>query len=180
MKETFYLAFLAISITVPASAANWPGWRGPEGTGVSVEKNLPLKWSTNQNVHWRVALPGPGNSSPIVWGNRVFVTQALKSDNRRTVMCFDKASGKLLWQSGVTYSEREQTQQNNPFCSATPVTDGERVIASFGSAGLYCYDFEGKELWHRDLGKMSHPFGTASSPCLGEDLCYAYVGPGEN
>src|SRR6478735_2478099 len=152
------------------SAANWPGWRGPSGTGVSTEENLPVKWSTTENVLWKTELPERGNSSPIVWGDRVFVTQALSGENRRTVMCFDRANGKLLWQSGPTYTEREQTQQSNPYCSATPVTDGERVIASFGSAGLYCYDFAGKELWHRDLGKMNHMFGNASSPMLAGDL----------
>ena len=90
-------------------AANWPAWRGPEGTGVSSDKNLPLKWSDKENVRWRVALPGPGNSSPIVWTNRVFVTQAVEKVNRRTLMCFDRANGKLLWQSGVTYAENEPT-----------------------------------------------------------------------
>jgi outer membrane protein assembly factor BamB len=94
-------------------------------------------------------------------------------------MCFDRADGKPLWQSGAAYSDKEPTQQNNPYCSATPVTDGERVIASFGSAGLYCYDFAGKEVWHRDLGKMSHMFGNASSPILYGDLCILPFGPDE-
>ena len=170
---------LTVLAALTANATNWPGWRGADGTGLSSEKNLPLKWSTNENVRWRVALPGPGNSSPIVWGNRVFVAQAVKDEDRRTIMCLDRANGKLLWQSGVTYTEREQTQQNNPYCSATPVTDGERVVASFGSAGVYCYDFEGKELWHRDLGKMSHIFGNASSPILHGDLCLLNFGPDE-
>jgi outer membrane protein assembly factor BamB len=95
-------------------------------------------------------------------------------------MCFDRADGKLLWQSGAAYSDQEPTQQqSNPYCSATPVTDGERVIASFGSAGLYCYDFAGKEIWHRNLGKMSHMFGNASSPILYGDLCILPFGPDE-
>jgi outer membrane protein assembly factor BamB len=161
------------------NSANWPGWRGPEGTGISRDQNLPLKWRTNENVRWRIDLPGRGNSSPIVWGDRVFVTQAVSVDNRRTVMCFDRASGKLLWQSGVTYTEREPTQRDNPYCSATPVTDGERVIASFGSAGVYCYDFAGKELWHRDHGKMNNGFGNAASPMLAGDLCILNFGPDE-
>src|SRR6185503_6760066 len=174
------LAALILSIPVGAAASNWPGWRGPEGTGVAPDKNLPLKWGTNENVRWRADLPGKGNSSPIVWGERVFVSQAVSGENKRTVMCFDRATGKLLWQSGATYAEREQTQQNNPYCAATPVTDGERVIASFGSAGLYCYDFSGKEIWHRnDFGKMSHMFGNAASPMLVGDLCVLNFGPDE-
>jgi outer membrane protein assembly factor BamB len=182
MKSSFANCF-AVSFTIcaafPSMAANWPGWRGPEGNGVSTDKNLPLDWSATENVRWHINLPGPGNSSPIVWGDRVFVTQAIKDENRRTVMCFDRTTGKSLWQSGVTYTEREPTQQNNPYCAATPVTDGERVIASFGSAGLYCYDFAGKELWHRELGKMSHMFGNASSPILYGDLCIFNFGPDE-
>jgi outer membrane protein assembly factor BamB len=126
-----------------------------------------------------VDLPGPCNSSPIVWGDRVFVAQALDGGSRRTLICLDRADGKLLWQSGTTYNEKEPSQQNNPFCSATPVTDGERVIASFGSAGLYCYDFAGKELWHRELGKMTHMFGNASSPILYGELCLLPFGPDE-
>ncbi|MCY2986771.1 MAG: PQQ-binding-like beta-propeller repeat protein [Planctomycetota bacterium] len=170
---------LTIFTAVAASAADWPTWRGPDGTGVSAEKNLPQTWSTTENVRWRIALPGPGNSSPIVWGNRVFVTQALASENRRTLMCLDRADGKLLWQSGVTYTEQEQTQQSNPYCSASPVTDGKQVIASFGSAGLFCYDFTGQELWHRDFGKMNHIFGNAASPILYGDLCILNFGPDE-
>ena len=160
-------------------AEQWPGWRGPQGNGVTSEKQIPLRWSTNENVRWRVSLPGRGNSSPIVWGDRVFVTQAVSGENRRTVMCFNRTSGELMWQSGVTYTEKEQTQRDNPYCAATPVTDGERVIASFGSAGLYCYDFAGKELWHREFGKMNHAFGNASSPVIHGDLCFFNFGPDE-
>ena len=162
--------------TATLGAANWPGWRG-DGTGVAREKAAPLSWNTNENVKWRTPLPERGNSSPIVWGDRIFVSQAVNADNRRTLMCFDRANGKLLWQSGVTYAEREQTQRDNPYCAATPVTDGERVIVSFGSAGLYCYDLSGKELWHRDLGKMNHMFGNASSPIIAGDLCVFPFGP---
>src|SRR6266849_4258659 len=100
-----------------AGAGNWPEWRGPDGTGVSAEKNLPLKWTTNENVRWRFDLPGPGNSSPIVWGKRVFVAQAVEKENRRTLMCLDRSTGKLLWQSGITYTESDPTQESNPYCS---------------------------------------------------------------
>ena len=168
---------LIISTLTSASAANWPGWRGPDGTGVSSEKNLPLTWTPTANVRWHTDLPERGNGSPVVWGDRVLVPQAV--GDRRTLMCFDRANGKLLWQSGVTYTEREQTQRDNPYCSATPVTDGERIVASFGSAGLFCYDFEGREVWHRDLGKMNHMFGNGSSPVLAGDLCVLNFGPDE-
>jgi outer membrane protein assembly factor BamB/Ca2+-binding EF-hand superfamily protein len=100
-------------------------------------------------------------------------------ENRRTLMCFDRSSGKLLWQSGVNYPEREQTQQSNPYCAGTPATDGKLVFACFGSAGVYAYDFEGKEAWHRDLGKLNHMFGNAVSPVLAGDLCIVNFGPDE-
>ena len=164
----------------PALAGNWPGWRGPNGTGVSTEKNLPTTWSTNENVRWRTELPGPGNSSPIVWENRVFVTQAVKKDDRRTLMCLDRRDGKVLWQSGVTYTNKEATHDSNPYCAGSPVTDGKIVVACFGSAGVYAYDFAGKELWHRDLGKLDHMFGNSISPIFYEDLCILNFGPDAN
>ena len=120
-----------------------------------------------------------GNSTPIIWNDRVFITQAIEKEHRRTLMCFDRKQGTLLWQKGVTYREKETTHETNPQCSASPVTDGDRVVASFGSAGLYCYDMEGKELWRRDLGKQTHIWGNGSSPVIHGDLCYLNFGPGE-
>ena len=165
-----------LTYAAAATAGNWPAWRGPEGMGVATESNLPLRWSTNENVRWRVALPERGNSTPIIWGGRVFVTQAVGA--RRTLMCFDRANGKLLWQQGPAYTEPEPTHETNPLCSASPVTDGERIIAWFGSAGLSCYDLAGKELWHRDLGPQRHIWGWGTSPMLHGDLCILNFGPG--
>lgn len=172
-------AALTLLISLQAYAGDWRAWRGPEGTGVSLEKGLPIKWSETENVRWRVRLPDRGNSTPIVCGDRVFITQAIEKEGKRTVMCFERSSGELLWQKGVTYTEKELTHGTNPYCSASPVTDGERVIASFGSAGLYCYDFDGTELWHRDLGKQEHIWGNAASPVIYGDLCFQNVGPGK-
>jgi outer membrane protein assembly factor BamB len=158
-----------------AQAANWPGFRN-DGHGISSEQKAPVKWSKTENVRWRTPLPEPGNSSPIVWDRKVFVTQAV--GDKRTVMCFDKQTGKLLWQEGVTYSEKEQSHESNPQCSATPVTDGERVVATFGSAGVHSYDLGGKRQWSRDLGKQTHIWGYGSSPIIRGDLCILYFGPG--
>src|SRR5688572_29674969 len=153
-KTTHWLAYILLLVTpMIAWGADWPAWRGPSGIGVSTEVDLPTKWSPTENVRWRIALPEAGNSTPIVWGQRVYVTQAVKE--QRTLMCFDRAEGKLLWQEGVKTGEKEPTHGTNPYCSASPVTDGERVIASYASDGLYCYDFEGKVLWKRtDLGQQ--------------------------
>jgi outer membrane protein assembly factor BamB len=172
-----YLLALQL-ICISASAANWPAWRGPLGTGVCEEKNLPIHWSATNNVKWRVPLPERGNSTPVIWGERIFVTQPV--GERRTLMCFQRADGKLLWQNGVATQEKEPTHGTNPYSSASPVTDGERVIVSFASDGLYCYDFEGKELWRRtDLGKQIHIWGGGSSPMIHGSLCFLNFGPDE-
>lgn len=171
--------FGVVLILDVAQAAHWPSWRGPSGDSVSAEKTVPQQWSATNNVRWRVDLPDRGNSSPVVWGNKVFVTQAIEKEHRRTLMCFDRANGKLLWQSGVTYAEPEDTHETNPYCAASPVTDGERVVVTYASAGVYCYDFNGKEVWRRDLGKQVHSWGNASSPVIHGDICFIYHGPGD-
>jgi outer membrane protein assembly factor BamB len=158
--------WLWAALSASAAAANWPGWRGPNGSGKAAEKNLPLHWGTNENVAWRVPLPDRGNSTPIVWRKRIFLTQAISSRSGRAVMCFDRGNGKLLWQSGVTWTEKEPSSDSNPPCTPSPVTDGQRVIAWFGSAGVYCYNFAGHELWRHDLGQQMHQWGYASSLVL--------------
>ena len=178
MKTQLLLAAVLSTASLTASAANWPAWRGANADGISTEKNLPVKWSKDENVRWRIPLPEAGNSTPVVWGDRIFVTQPV--GDRRTLMCFNRADGQLLWQSGVTTKEKEPTHGTNPFCSASPVTDGERVIVSFASDGLYCYDFSGKELWKRtDLGQQIHIWGGATSPVIHGNLCFLNFGPGE-
>jgi outer membrane protein assembly factor BamB len=177
MTTTIRVSVLLPLLIAVASAANWPAWRGPLGTGICDEKNLPTQWSATENVKWRVALPERGNSTPVVWGERVFVTQPV--GDRRTLMCFHRADGRLLWQAGVATREKEPTHGTNPYCSASPVTDGERVIASFASDGLFCYDFDGKEQWRRtDLGRQIHIWGNGASPVIYGHLCFLNFGPG--
>jgi outer membrane protein assembly factor BamB len=170
---------LGVVVSCSTYAGDWPGWRGPTGYGISTEKNLPVEWNREKNVKWRVPLPDRGNSTPIVLGDRVFVTQAIEKEGWRGLMCFDRKDGKEVWKTGVTYTEKEPTHGTNPYCSASPATDGERVYASYGSAGLYCYDLDGKDLWHRDLGPQIHIWGNAASPVIYGDLCILNVGPGE-
>ncbi|MCC6507590.1 MAG: PQQ-binding-like beta-propeller repeat protein [Pirellulaceae bacterium] len=166
-------------LAVVARCEDWRQWRGPRGDGTSVEKNLPITWSPSANVAWKVALPEPGNSTPIVWGDRIFLTQPVSKENKRLLMCFDRISGKLLWQSGTQWTEADVTHATNPLCSASPVTDGQRVIAWFGSAGLFCYDLDGREIWRRDLGIQKHIWGYGASPVIHGNLCYLNFGPGE-
>ncbi|MBY0524279.1 MAG: PQQ-binding-like beta-propeller repeat protein [Gemmataceae bacterium] len=163
-----------------AFADPWPAWRGPTGDGRCAEKNLPTHWSATENVRWKTPLPGPGNSTPVVWGERIFLTQATDRGRVRSVLCFGRGDGKLLWQRDTEYKDKEPSHlESNPYCSASPVTDGERVIASFGSAGLVCYDFAGKLLWKKDVGKLTHLWGNASSPVLYGELVILWCGPGE-
>ncbi len=171
------LAALVICCSI-GRADNWPAWRGPTGQGFCEEKNFPLKWSDKDNVKWKVPLANQGNSSPVVWGDKIFVTQANKGGSERSILCFARADGKLLWQKTVAYAEKEKNWNESWYCNASPTTDGERVIACFGSAGLYCYDFDGKELWKRtDLGKWEHQFGNGASPVLYGDTVIMWCGP---
>ena len=161
------------------NALVWPAWRGDlEGSGRTSEKRLPVQWSRTENVRWNVPLPERGNSTPVVWGDHVFVTQPIAAEHLRTLMCFHRADGRLLWQAKVQYDLPEKSHPQNPYCSASPATDGERVIVEYGSAGVYCYDFKGKELWRRDLGKLNHIWGYSSSPVIYGNLCILYHGPG--
>ena len=135
MKWFFSVCFTTLLCGV-AFSANWPSWRGSlAGSGITSETGLPLEWGKEKNVRWRVELPDRGNSTPVVWGDKIFVTQPIEKENWRGVLCFDRADGKLLWKQGITYDKEERTHRDNPYCSASPATDGEVVIAAFGSAG---------------------------------------------
>jgi outer membrane protein assembly factor BamB len=180
--STQSLAFLLCIITMGhATAENWPMWRGAKGDGTCSERNLPEKWSTTENVVWKTKLPDRGNSTPVIWGQKVFVTQCIEKENRRLLLCFDKETGNSLWQAGMVFDQAEPTHSTNPYCSASPATDGERVIVFFASAGVYCYDTDGKEIWKRtDLGPQHHIWGNGTSPVINGDRVYLNFGPGAN
>lgn len=163
-----------------ASADEWPQWRGPTGDGRCTESGLPTKWSATEGVLWKAPLPGPGNSTPVVWGDRVFVTQSAEEAGLRLLFCFDRKDGRLLWKEGVRSESEEPTHKTNPHCSGSPATDGEVVIVYFGSAGVHAFDFSGNKRWSRDLGEQRHIWGYGSSPVLHGDVCFLNYGPGEN
>jgi outer membrane protein assembly factor BamB len=145
--------------------SNWPRWRGPEQNGHTAETNLPVKW-TASNVVWKTALPGIGQSSPIIWGDRIFLTSALEKGAERLVFCVDRKSGKIVWQQTAWKGAPEKSHVMNGWASASCVTDGEVVIAFFGIGGLHAYTIEGKPLWSKDLGNFEGPWGTAACPIL--------------
>lgn len=162
------------------SAGDWPAFRGPSGNGLSSEKRAPLSWGSDKNVKWRVALPQPCNGSPIVSNGRVFTTCAEDPDGRRrSLYCFDRKDGKKLWVRTVNYGKKMPTHRLNKYCGSTPVADGRRVVVWHSSAGLYCYDFEGKELWKRNLGEFRHMWGYGGSPVLHDGKIFLNCTPGK-
>ena len=173
------VGLLMYLLTAPLLAENWPAWRGPDGTGVCRERNLPERWSETENVRWKVPLPEPCNSTPIIWQNHVFLTQGLDGGKRRALLALDRNTGSKLWQRELPCDTKETTHRQNPPQSSSPVTDGKVVYAQFASAGVAAYDFDGRRLWHRDLGPVLHRWGNGSSPVLYKDLVIVFHGPGE-
>lgn len=172
------LSGLVLLVAAPLRAENWPAWRGADGTGISREKKLPVRWDATTNIRWKVALPEPCNSTPIIWENRIFLTQGLEEGKRRVLIALDRRTGKELWRQEMPCAVEETSHRQNPPCSASPVTDGKLVYAYFASAGVAAYDFEGKEVWRRDLGPVLHRWGNGGSPVLYKDLLILFHGPG--
>jgi len=172
----------------------WHQWRGPEANGVSRTAKPPLEWSEDRNIKWKVAIEGKGNASPIVWGDKVFLLTAINTGRvdpslpkpedqpkrvfgikhpntfyKFEVRCLDRNTGKEIWkQTASEHVPHEGTHNDADFASASPTTDGKRLYCWFGSAGLFCYDFDGKKLWNRDLGKayVGASLGEGCSPVV--------------
>lgn len=196
MRVCFVLA-LAVG---QLAAANWPQWRGPGSNGVSAEKGLPDVWSPDRNIAWKTPIPGRGRSSPVVWGDRVFLTtdvEAGKAEGNKPpihringepfrhpdsiganvrhkliVLCLDRKSGKVIWQQTAYEGVVfDERHKAGSYAAPTPVTDGHAVYAYFGSEGLYAYSISGKFLWKHDPGNMQTVgMGPGTSPVLAGEL----------
>ena len=168
------LAFVLVSFAI-VQAEDWPQWRGPSLNGVSKEKNLPVKWTTEENVIWKTAMPGWSGSTPIIWRDRVFLNVA-EGDNL-SLWCVDKTKGEVLWKKPLGSGNVKMRKQN--MSSPSPVTDGKNVYVMTGTGMLKGFDFSGKELWARDIqrdyGQFGMNWGYASSPLLFEDSLYVQV-----
>ena len=168
------LAVSLLSLSV-VRAENWPQWRGPLLNGVSNEKNLPVKWTPEENVVWKVAMPGLSGSTPIIWRDRVFLSVA-EGDNL-ALWCVDKNKGEVLWKQPLGAGNVKMRKHN--MSSPSPVTDGRAVYVITGTGIFKAFDFAGKELWTRDIQKDYGSFGLnwgySSSPLLFEDSLYVQV-----
>jgi outer membrane protein assembly factor BamB len=183
---------IAVALTAFTTlGADWGQFRGPGGSGTSEGTGLPVTWSEKENIVWRAKLPGPGTSCPIVIGKRVYLTcysgyglsLFKKGENEpedskalmRHLICIDRANGELLWAKEFkpVNPESKYYQHEGDFhgyASSTPASDGERLYVFFGASGVYCFDLDGKELWHKDVGKSTRNWGSSNSPVLYKDL----------
>jgi outer membrane protein assembly factor BamB len=180
-STTIHSAIAAILLTIvaghaPARAENWPQWRGPQGTGISTEKNLPKKWSKTENVAWTLEMPGPGMATPIVWEDRVFVTSVASGE--LLLLCVS-TDGKELWRRKVAKGDREVRGDEGNMATPTPVTDGKHVWVFMAEGTLACYDFKGNKAWSKYLpetygkdGKFDIAFGMSSTPVLDDGKLY--------
>src|SRR5882724_1557943 len=211
MKRKQMLQFLTLTACVMAFAGltpfsseaapkhNWSQWRGPEGNGVSPETNLPAEWSDTRNIKWKTPIPGRGHSSPVVWGDRIFLTtdiegetvpgakavehkddgkpykhpDSIGADRKHTfkVLCIDRGAGTMLWErTAYEGTVYDDRHRKASYASPTPATDGNYVFAYFGTEGLYCYDFSGKLIWKVSPGQIAtFGMGTGTSPVLFEN-----------
>jgi outer membrane protein assembly factor BamB len=163
-------------VAVEGEAAKyWTRWRGPSGQGLAAGVGYPDTWSATENVLWKVAVPGSGNSSPIVWRDQIVLTTAYDRGRRLSVLSYRRSDGARLWETFAPEGRVESRNYfKNGYASATAATDGERVYVSFGPRGLMALDLSGKLVWHRDLGEIDNYHGTAGSPLLYKDRVVLY------
>jgi outer membrane protein assembly factor BamB len=182
MRKSIVLTLALASSIVTLHADNWPQWRGPQRNGLSAEKNLPVKWSETDGVAWKLEMPALSGSTPIVWGDRIFlnVADALPDTGQKPSLhlwCVDRASGTILWQRDLGGGNHMQRKQNQS--TPSPVTDGTNVWVMTGTGILKGFDFAGRELWARDIqkdyGRFGLNWGYGSSPLLHGDSLYVQV-----
>jgi outer membrane protein assembly factor BamB len=184
--------FSVLVAAPPGAGGDWPQFRGPDGLGTSKEKDLPVRWSADKNLAWKTELPGPGSSSPITVGERIFVTcysgyglDAAKPGDmkklKRHLVCLDRAKGRIRWSRQVPATLPEAPFRGpfitlHGYASSTPVTDGRRVFVFFGKSGVYAYTLDGEPVWNASVGESTHEWGSAASPVLYKNLVIVNAG----
>lgn len=183
-RSRWFVSLLAL-VTISLAAADWPQFRGPDGRATSHDRGLPATWSATENIVWRTALPGPGSSSPITFGDRIFLTcftgYGLDTSSpgnmehlRRHVLCLERATGRIRWRKEGEPKLPEFDFQGrltlHGYATSTPAADSERVCVFFGKTGVFAFDHDGNKLWHTEVGDGTHQWGSASSPVLFKNL----------
>lgn len=165
------LLAVALGHASAAETENWVRFRGPDGSGRSNQTGLPVKFDSS-SVVWKTPLKGGGNSSPVFWNDRIFLTSALDEGKQRVVLCISATDGKILWEQTAWTGTPERSHEKNGWATASCCTDGQFVYASFGKAGLHCYTVDGKHVWSQQLGEFLSATrrGTAASPILAGNL----------
>lgn len=167
LKRLSCLTLLLVS-SLSAYGSNWGQWRGPNFNGSTDAGSLPTKWSKTENVAWSIDLPGPSAASPIVWDNHVFISSANPETDSLHALCYDRDSGKLLWDHQVGTSYRRDDRSD--YASNSPATDGEVVIFFYGNGLMFAFDFKGNELWKRnieeDFGRLAYGWTPSTSPLI--------------
>lgn len=176
IKSTLVAAvsLAALSISCAATAEEWNRFRGPNGAGVSDATTVPTEWTDN-DYNWNIDLPGKGHSSPVAWGDKIFVTSADEKSKTRTLQCFDVADGEEVWRKDISFEPYKQ-QKNNSYASSTPTTDADHVYVLWHSkvaSPLIAYDHKGEKVWKYDLGPYLHGQGGATSPIVYQDIVLA-------
>jgi outer membrane protein assembly factor BamB len=189
LRILFCLPILCVGLVGSARSENWPGWRGPRGDGTSTDSKVPTEWDgpSGKNIAWKTEIRGVGHSSPVVWGEKVFVTSCVEEANQRVLSCLSRDSGKVLWEKVVVESAPETVHNLNSRASGTPATDGKHVYVSFlkvegkivpapnvgtprpitaGEIVVACYDMDGKETWSRTVGSFISAHGFCTSPVI--------------
>lgn len=187
MRRLLSITFVIVQIALASGPGDWAQWRGPNWNGVAIG-DAPLKWSDTENIKWKAAIPGRGHSSPVIWGDRIFVTTSVptsvpaaaaentgqrrggfgrgsggpQTEQKLVLMCLDRKTGKVLWErvAKVATPHEGYHPQYGSFASNSPVTDGKYVIAFFGSRGVYCYDLDGNKVWEKDFGLQLRMFNS--------------------
>jgi outer membrane protein assembly factor BamB len=176
LERVFWSVVLLMGSAGLCSAApNWPHWRGPTRNGVSDETNLPLRWSTQENVHWKVTLPGRSGSTPVIWGDRIFVS--VTENDTIELWCVNRGTGAVMWKAPLGGGNRPSRKAN--MSTPSPVTDGESVWVLTGTGLLRRFDFSGKEMWLKNVteeyGRFGLNYAYGSSPLLFDDALYVQV-----
>src|SRR6185503_327900 len=183
MFRLFLNVCVVLILSYPARAQDWPQFRGHGALGRSDAKGTPVTWSDEKNIVWKTTLPGPGASSPITVGNKIFLTcftgfatssrePGDMANLKRHLLCLNLADGKIIWDTPVEADlpEQDKIRENHGYASSTPVVDAERIYAFFGKSGVFAFDHNGKQLWKASVGDKIDGWGSAAPPALYKDF----------